>query len=234
MARVEVTRRTILTLDDSSGATLDVVILQSDPKERTQAEAAQAQTSNATADQAEVMSLFDTSEGTTGIQYLQTTHLSATDKAILDISCLVPGTTVKVKGTLSTFRSVMQLQLERFTLVRDTNAEMQFVDERLQLLVEVLSVPWVLLDGEIEQLRRDAEQGDLEAVEERRRGERRARRRVQREERDQRHILKRYEREERRRAKEASACKADGARVMLDIQRRRGISERRSPAGTRG
>lgn len=234
MARAEVTRRTILTLDDSSGATLDIVILQSDPKEKTQAEAAQAQTSNATADQAEATSLFDTSEGTPGIQSMQTTHLSATDKTILEISRLVPGTTVKVKGTLSTFRSVMQVQLERFTLVRDTNAEMQFVDERLQFLVEVLSVPWVLLDGEIEQLRRNAEQGDREAVEERRRVQRRVQRRVEREERDQRHILKRYEREEQRRAKEASACKADGARVMLDIQRKRGVSERRSSAGTRG
>lgn len=222
VARNEITRRTILTLDDSSGTTLDVVVLQADPKEAADMEADKG--SKPVSTQADTTRSIDTSEETPGILPMQTFHLSATDRNILDISQLVPGTTVKVKGTLSQFRSVMQLQLERFTLVRDTNAEMQFVDERLQFLVEVLSMPWVLLDEEVERLRLDAEEGGLRVVEERRRAERRVRRRVEREERDQRHIQKRYEREERKRAKEASVCKEDGVKVMQDIRRKRMVS----------
>lgn len=126
-----------------------------------------------------------------------------------------------MKGTLSLFRTTMQLHLERFTLLRDTNAEIQFVDERLRFLVEVLSVPWVLLDDEVEQLRREAERGDREAVEGRRHAERRERRRAEREERDQRRIRKRYEREEKRRAKEAGLCREAGVKVMKELRAKR-------------
>lgn len=220
VARNEITRRTILTLDDSSGATLDVVVQQADPKEAAKMEADQGSAS--TAKQVDPNAALDTTEETPGILPMQTLHLSATDRSILNISKLVPGTIVKIKGTLSQFRSVVQLHLERFTLVPDTNAEMQFVDERLRFLVEVLSVPWVLTEEEVESLRVEAEEGGLRVVEERKRAERRVRRREEREERDQRHIAKRYEREERRRRKEASACKEEGLRVMQDMRKRVG------------
>lgn len=209
-----------MTLDDSSGATLDVVILQADPKETAETDAG-GQGPNSAKTQPDPATSLDTSEETPGTLPTQTLHLSATDRSTLDISRLVPGTTVKVKGTLSQFRSAMQLQLERFTLVPDTNAEMQFVDERLQFLVEVLSVLWVLTDEEVERLRVDAEEGGLKDVEQRRRAERRVKRRVEREERDQRHIQKRYEREERKRAKEASVCKEEGRKVMRELRWKR-------------
>lgn len=219
IARSEITRRTILTLDDSSGVTLDVVIQQADPKEIATLETDPG--FNPAATQADTAASLDTTEETPDIVPMQTLHLSTTDRTILDISKLVPGTMVKIKGTLSQFRSTMQLQLERFVLVPDTNAEMQFVDERLRFLVEVLSVPWVLTEEEVEQLRVEAEEGGLKVVEERRRAERRVRRREEREERDQRHILKRYEREERKRKKEASVCQEEGVRIMRNIQRKR-------------
>lgn len=98
---------------------------------------------------------------------------------------------------------------------------MQFIDERLQFLVEILAVPWVLSDEEIEQLRADAERGDAKAIEDRQRAEQRVKRRAEREERDYRHIQKRYEREERRRAKEAGVCREDGVNVMRHIRRKR-------------
>lgn len=221
VARSEVTRRTILTLDDSSGSTLEVVILHADSNAPARVEAAQPPKGAAETDAA----ALDTSERSPDILSNQTIHLSATDRTTLDISRLVPGATVKFKGTLSMYRQTMQLQLERFVLVPDTNTEMQFMDERVQLLVDVLSVPWVLLDEEIEHLRQEAEEGDMKAVEERRRAARRIKRRAEREERDQRHIQKRYEREEKKRAKEASVCKEDGTRVMQDIRRKREYSE---------
>lgn len=115
----------------------------------------------------------------------------------------------------------MQLQLERFTVLGETNAEMEFVDARLRFLVDVLSVPWVLSESDIEQLRADVERGDIEAVEQRRKAGERVKRRAEREERHQRHILRRYEKEERRRDQEAVACREEGVRIMEDIRRRK-------------
>ncbi|KAJ5662236.1 uncharacterized protein N7477_009852 [Penicillium maclennaniae] len=221
VARNEITRRTILTLDDSSGATLEIVILHADPTGLVKNASVQPPKSGLEPDEV----ALNTSEGLPGMQSNQTVHVSATDRTVLDISSLVPGTPVKLKGTLSMYRQTMQLQLERFVLVPDTNAEMQFVDERVRFLVDVLSVPWILLEEEIEQLRLEAEQGDIKALEERKRAARRTKRRMEREERDQRHIQKRYEREEKRRAKEACVCKEDGARLMHDIRRKREYSE---------
>ncbi|KAJ5125566.1 hypothetical protein N7448_004886 [Penicillium atrosanguineum] len=221
VARNEITRRTILTLDDSSGTTLEVVILHADPNVSAKNESVQASESGVHADEP----ALDTSERPPGLQSNQTVHVSATDRTPLDISSLVPGTMVKLKGTLSIYRQTMQLQLERFVLVSDTNAEMQFVDERVRFLVDVLSVPWMLLEEEIEQLRLEAEQGDIKAIEERKRVARRNKRRMEREARDQRHIQKRYEKEEKIRAKEAFVCKEDGERVMQDIRQKREYSE---------
>lgn len=225
VARTEIFRRTILTLDDSSGATLEVAVLHADPNASMKNESLQSSKSGVETDEPDL----DNSEELAGRQSNQTVHVSATDRAALDISSLVPGTMVKLKGTLMIYRQTMQLQLERFVVLPDTNAEMQFVDERVHFLVDVLSVPWILLEEEIAQLKLEAEQGDIKAVEERKRAARRNKRRVEREEKDQRHIQKRYEREEKRRAKEASVCKEDGARVMQDIRRKREYSETQSP-----
>mgnify|MGYP002718811668 CR=1 FL=1 len=101
------------------------------------------------------------------------------------------------------FRSRMQLHLERFWLVRDTNAEMQFLDARLRFLIEVLSVPWVLTDEEIETLRNDAERCDERALEDKRREERHARA-----------IARRYEKEENERERELRKIREDGERLM--------------------
>ncbi|KAJ5387596.1 hypothetical protein N7509_010137 [Penicillium cosmopolitanum] len=234
VARNEITRRTILTIDDSSGSTLDIVILQADPKEKISTEnsaqvrvssyptAASTASFNLPMKPAATADLDPSAEEPPDLLAMnQIVHVSATDRTIIDISKLVPGTTVKVKGTVNRFRSTMQVNLERFALVHDTNSEMQFVDARLRFLVEVLSVPWVLLDEEIEALRREAERGGLEIADERRRAEKRVRMRAEREERDQRHIQKRYEKEERKRAQGAGVCKEDGVKVMHDIRLRK-------------
>lgn len=227
VARTEITKRTILTLDDGSGANIDVCVLKSDPKDRDKTQPASYQASNISKAEPDVSTSQDThasgqnTDTKSQEPLMQTEHVSATDRTILDITSLRPGTTVRVKGTLSRFRATMQLNLERFTLIRDTNAEMQFVDERLRFLVELLAEPWVLSDEEIEQLRAEAEKGDLKAIEERQRAERRVKRRAEQEERDYRHIQKRYEREERKRAKEAVVCKENGVNIMRDIRRRK-------------
>lgn len=212
--RTEITGRTILTLDDSSDATVNVVVLRSDAKESShddEAEEIQSAPSATITSNPETETMDPTQPHP---------HISTTDRSPLDISGLVPGVTVRVKGTLSTFRSTIQLNLERFSAL-STNAEMAFLDERYRFLVEVLWEPWVLLDEEVEQLRREAEEAELKALEQRRRAEKLLRRRVEREQSDQRHIWKRYERDERKRENEAVVCREEGVRVMEEIRRRK-------------
>lgn len=112
------------------------------------------------------------------------------------------------------FRSQMQLNLERFWRVGDTNAEMKFLDDRLRFLIEVLSVPWALSEEEIEVLRREAERSDERVVEGKRRAERMVRKRAEREERHAKAIARRYEREEREREREIVALRENGEKVM--------------------
>jgi hypothetical protein len=115
----------------------------------------------------------------------------------------------------------MQLNLERYELIPDTNSEMEFLDSRLRFLVEVLCKPWVLLDSEIEDLRIEAERDGMKIGEEKRRAEKRARKRKEREERDQRLIARRYEKEERRREQEAGVLRVEGGRTMREMRQQR-------------
>lgn len=200
VARTEVPRRTILTVDDSSGATIDVVV----PK-------------NPSRDAPDPVST--TPRNPQPAAGPREEHQTATTSAPLDIHPLVPGTVVKVKGTLSTFRSTIQVQLERYFVVRDTNAEMRFLDQRVRVLVEVLSVPWVLMEEEVERLRVEADEEEVRVEGERRRVEKRRRRREEREERDFGRILRRWEFEERAREKEAGVVREEGRRLMREIER---------------
>ncbi|KAI2692011.1 hypothetical protein DTO013E5_7880 [Penicillium roqueforti] len=209
VARTDVPRRTILILDDSSGATIEIAVLkQTSPNPGTT-----SQETPATGPGKPAWSSFSLT-APTATSLTQTTHVTSKDHNKIDISALQPGTLVRVKGTLSTFRSQMQLHLERFWLVRDTNAEMQFLDTRLRFLIEVLSVPWVLTDEEVETLRDDAERCDERTLEHKRRAERVARKRVEREERHARAIALQYEKEERERERELKKIREDGERVM--------------------
>ncbi|KAJ5688711.1 hypothetical protein N7462_003103 [Penicillium macrosclerotiorum] len=197
VARSEVPRRTILTLDDSTGATLDIAFLHATPTNPAPNPLPIAHTQVPDPD-----------------THPSTRHVSATDGTALDISRLHPGTMVQVKGTLSLFRATMQLHAERVKFVPDTNAEMVFVDARLRFLLEVLRTPWELGEEEVARLRGEAERGGAE----RERAVAREKRRAEREARDAARIRRRYEREEKVRAEEAVVCGEDGARVMRDIR----------------
>lgn len=222
IARTDVYKRTILTLDDSSGATIDIVVMKSDPdstpKPRQNTQKGEEQQEEEPSQQ---QSQAQADSGTRTGPAPEETHIATTTKTTIDITPLTPGTTIKVKGTLSTFRATIQLQLERVFGVPDTNAEVRFLDQRIRFLVEVLSVPWVLTREEIERLRRDAEEEDERVEEEQERARKRQRKKVEREERDQRRIQKLWEREERVREKEAVFCQDAGLRVMRELEGRK-------------
>lgn len=194
VARTDVYKRTILTLDDSSGATIDVAVLKAE---------------------------LDQGQGR--IQQEQgELHLTTTTQDPIDINRLTPGTgtVVKIKGTISTFRSQIQLQLERVFPIADTNDEMRFLDQRTRVLVEVLSVPWELSGDEVAELHRRSLEQETRVAEEQEKVRKRQRRRVEREERDQKRILRSWQREEVVRAREALDCRDAGRRVMWELGRR--------------
>jgi hypothetical protein len=205
VARTDYPTLTILTVDDSSGATIDVIVLKAPVTDN---------------DSQPVRSGKGDRGGVLQSAYA-TKHVAATNKTTLDITALIPGTVVQVKGTLSMFRGSMQIQLERFSVIRDTNAEMRFLDLRCRLLAEVLSVPWRLTEGEMARLRREADAEEERLEDEQERLRRRQRRRIEREERDQVRIQKLWEREEKIRAKEAMYSRDAGAKLMHEFEKRK-------------
>ncbi|KAL2008643.1 hypothetical protein VTN00DRAFT_6837 [Thermoascus crustaceus] len=221
VARTEYPRRTVLTLDDSSGETIEIVVLKSTPPDAAgndisaPAAAAAEETSSAPPPPAGAPGPDPNPEA------LKPQHLTSTTHSPLSITPLTPGTVLKAKGTLSTFRSSIQLNLERFAILPDTNAEMRFWDERARFLVEVLSVPWCLGEEEVLRLRREAEEEGEKVAREKRKGEERRRRKAEREERDRRRIWRRWEREEMVREREAAVCREAGRRVQeVQVQMR--------------
>lgn len=200
VARTDVPRRTILTLDDSSGATVDIVVLKN--------ENANANANNTNTN--------------TSSQH-SSSHITTTNQTPLDTTALRSGTgqIIKIKGTLSHFRTRMQIQLERYFVVGDTASEMRFVDQRARFLVEVLSVPWVLGEEEIRLLGVRADEEEERVELERRRGERRRRKVVEREERHRGVIVREWEWEESVREKEAVVVREAGRRLMEELRTRR-------------
>lgn len=60
------------------------------------------------------------------------------------------GSLIKVKGTISTFRGLRQLELKRIFTMEDTNAEVQAWAEIAAYKRDVLSSPWSLSAAEID------------------------------------------------------------------------------------
>jgi hypothetical protein len=196
-------------LDDSTGATIEVVCDKPNP-----VIAAKPKPSPGTVQAAEASkpstSISDRILGDEERQVHQ--HVSATTRSPLDITPLVPSTIAKLRGTIKVFHDHYQLRLERYTVLPDTNAEVAFWESRTRFLVDVLSVPWMLSEEEIERLRRmcedDKGQERRRAAAKRERVERAERKLAEREERDRARIERRYEREEVVRRRLAEECAA--------------------------
>ncbi|KAJ9311648.1 hypothetical protein DTO271D3_8112 [Paecilomyces variotii] len=194
VARTEYAWRTVLVLDDGSGETIEIVVSKATspgPGDRV--------SENATATRA----AGPDSDPSGSLPEAETRHISSQAKDRIDITDLVPGVVFKVKGTLSTFRSTVQVQLERFTLLRDTNAEMRFWDEQSRYLVDVLSVPWTLEPEEVDQLRREADEEEDRIIRAKKRLEQKRRKAAKREERDRVRIRKEWEMDEKLRGEVA-------------------------------
>ncbi|EZF32814.1 hypothetical protein H109_07475 [Trichophyton interdigitale MR816] len=199
VSREEHVRRTILTLDDSSGSNIEIIC--SKKQVELDSQPVKAETGAAVA-----------AAGTTRVSE----YITSTTKEALDIQSLVPGVIAKFKGTVITFRNIKQLHLERFVLLPDMAGEMRFWEERTRFLIDVLSVPWYLTSEQVEQLR--IEGVGLEEKQRKRskarelEKQRRERKRAEREEKDYERIVRRYQREEEVRRKYTESSRELSAR----------------------
>ncbi|KAK2810561.1 hypothetical protein FQN50_002818 [Emmonsiellopsis sp. PD_5] len=133
LSRDEHEHRSILVLDDSSGACLEIVCAKA-PNSPNPITTTTPTPTNPT-----------------------TTHLTSTTTQPLSLTPLVPGVRAKLRGTLTSFRGVMQVALERYEVIADMRGEVRFWEERTKVLVGVLGVPWVVAGEVVEGLRREAE-----------------------------------------------------------------------------
>ncbi|KAL3449739.1 hypothetical protein BJX65DRAFT_29015 [Aspergillus insuetus] len=210
VARTDVPRRTILTLDDSSGATIEVVVLKADePSTSISTVKIRGRTTNPNSTGED-----DTLEEK-GLR--KEAHVTSTTHTPIDITPLRPGTLFQIKGTLSVFRSTMQANFERFFPVPDTAAEMRFVESRCRFFLEVLSTPWFVSEGDIETLRVEADEEGEEIEEEQARARRRARR-AEREEKERMKIERAWEREEASREKDARRAREAGCELLRELE----------------
>lgn len=198
----------LLTLDDSSSSTLDVVLRkpkpQQPPNQHAQANLARAESNdlagsddeNENEDRKEKLALLET------------------------LSSLTIGSTVLVKGTITTFRGTRQLALLRLQVLRSTTAELQHTAARTAFLSRTLGKPWVVSDSRQQKLRAAAQADKVQLSV--RATKARARRQEQAEwERRREQLLQdSYKDEERLRLEAAEEARRDGERVMLRRSKR--------------
>jgi len=181
-------KRWLMTLEDGSGATIEVVY----PKPWIQH--------------------ADKGTATLGPDVEQTRQKEDEDDT-LDMTAIDIGTVVKAKGTLDTFWGTRQLKLERIAVLVDTAAEVRCWVQQTALFNDVLSKAWVVSADEQSELLREAE-GTKEKDKGRcRRRQERQRRLQQREVKDAEKLLRLWHKEEKEREREAKACQQESAQA---------------------
>lgn len=161
-------KRWLLTLDDSSGETIDV--------------------------------LCDKSSNHFSSKSKQDGWDTEPEKCTNILSQIDLGSIIQVKGTISTFRDIRQVHLKRVKVLPDTNAEVEFWRQRVQLFGKVLSKPWYVSAHQQQKLLQEAEDRIAER-------HKRNTRRTAMEQKDAERIARRYEKEDRKRAEGAWAAK---------------------------
>lgn len=124
---------TVLTLDDGSGATIEIRIVRLTP---------------------DVCNPVDSSSNTT-IDNVDVINRCGVFEVAVNDEYLAIGTVVKVKGTISEFRGVKQLDLKRIWIVRTTNEEAQAWAEAAATRQGVLSKPWYISSTEHKKIKKE-------------------------------------------------------------------------------
>lgn len=171
---------TVLTIDDGSGANIELKIVRIPPTERN----AVVPSSKTTLKNVEVISQFGVFD------------------VMVDRHRLGIGSVVKAKGTISEFRGIKQIDLKRIWVVTTTDEEAQAWAETAAFKQEVLSKPWHITSTEHEQIK-DKMKSEKKKMQEyeRRKAEHEAKREEQRQAREV-YLAQRENKLEMRRRKE--------------------------------
>ncbi|KAI9838354.1 MAG: hypothetical protein M1819_005622 [Sarea resinae] len=133
--------RTIITLDDSSGMTIDMICPTIAP--RNIASTAHDSTTNATGPARHAAGAIDRVKET---QAANSGHAGGED-ACRDLTGYDIGSVIEVTGTLSCFRGTRQLDPRRISLLRSTSDEVKAWAETCRFHASVLSKPWFLTEA---------------------------------------------------------------------------------------
>ncbi len=215
----------LFTVDDSSGATVDVTCRKPEKDKTAAASQSISSTGANAAQQANVnadakSTSEDQDEEATTEQLLQST-----------LKTLTIGTVVQAKGTLTTFRKTRQLTLLRLNILPSTAHELVLISSRSEFYTSTLTKPWNLSREEQRKLRAAAQGEKDEELEHAKRRRKREQQKWDREERHRKVIEGEYAKEEEERAgaaEEARRCGEEFAREQDD--RRRKIEEARNKA----
>src|SRR2546423_2245560 len=147
----------VFTLDDSSGATIDVTCRKPNKViEQNEKRYAPQNGMSVSAQDAAAAAGGKMDDGAKTEESARIEMLSRIDV----------GSVVKVKGTVGSFHSVRNIALERLEIIPDTNTEVRFWVQRTQLFADVLSKPWTLSAEQQKRLLKEAE-GEVEDTKER-------------------------------------------------------------------
>ncbi|KAL8655642.1 MAG: hypothetical protein Q9210_000752 [Variospora velana] len=137
--------RLTMTLDDSSGLTIDVFC-------RKATSAATPAVSNTTVEcPGAIVHNHDTKPADCDLIF------TTNEGYKVDLKGFDIGSVVKVKGGISEFRAEKQITLERISLVRTTNEEASAWAENAAFHRDILSQPWVVSESNQQQARIEAE-----------------------------------------------------------------------------
>ncbi|KAK3078635.1 hypothetical protein LTS18_007010 [Coniosporium uncinatum] len=123
----------LLTLDDGSGATIDIKI---------------SRLEKAIADSADCPS-------NTEVDNVNVVHEIGELEVLVDGQVVDIGTVLSVKGTFSTWWGIRQIELKRVRVIKDTNEEVQAWADRSTFRKDVLDKPWVLSKEGLRKLDKD-------------------------------------------------------------------------------
>lgn len=143
VARDSYERRLVLTLDDSSGTTIELTCLKTPDL-----------TTTPPADTGDIHP-----RPHPGTLVTSTATGVSPSGNILSLEGVDVGTVVKAKGGISEFRGTKQLVLERITVVETTDAEVRAWEEGVRFRMEVLVGPWVVEEGVRRRLEVEAGEG---------------------------------------------------------------------------
>jgi hypothetical protein len=195
----------LFTMDDSSGATIDVTC----PKPVKEKPVGALPTAGAVKSKPPTHDQ-DQEDDTTREHHLQST-----------LSTLTIGTVLQAKGTLTTFRSTRQLSLLRLTILPSTTHEIALITSRTQFYTSTLSKPWLLSRTEEKKLRMEAQGEKEDEIEAARHRKKRTQKKREREERHRKIIEQEYEREEEERKTGAEEARKWGEELKEKNKKRK-------------